>query len=333
MKGIDISNNNSIYNFNAIKNDGVEVIIMKATEGCDFLDSNLEQNYQGAKSSGISHIGFYHFMSENTSPYEQANDFFNAINGKEYDIIPTLDIETNRQGRSASEITDRCIEFLNRFKELSGLDCMIYTGGYFGRDSLDNRIKGYKGWIAHYGVDTPMETGFTVVGHQYSESGSVSGINGNCDMNNFTEDILINGVSYSPTIQSNGSISSGTMGIVTASTLNVRNMPNGNIIGQLSNGEKVKIDRQDGNWFSIFFGEHGGYVSIDYVNIITETSLDGVIGTVTASTLNVRDSIEGNIIGQLSNGEQVKLCRKEQNWYHIYYGDSGAWVSADYIAI
>ncbi len=77
-----------------------------------------------------------------------------------YNCIPALDIEVNNYGRSAGEITDRCLKFLNRFKELSGIDCMIYTGGYFGRDNLDGRIKGYKGWIAHYGVDYPMDTGF-----------------------------------------------------------------------------------------------------------------------------------------------------------------------------
>ena len=94
-------------------------------------------------------------------------------------------------GRTSKEITDRCLEFLRRFKELSGLDCMIYTGGYFGRDNLDSRIKNYKVWIAHYGVETPMDTGFSnVVGHQYTENGYVEGV-GKVDMNNFTEGIFI----------------------------------------------------------------------------------------------------------------------------------------------
>ena len=37
-----------------------------------------------------------------------------------------------------------------------------------------------------------MATGFiNVVGHQYTENGSISGINGNVDVNNFTNGILI----------------------------------------------------------------------------------------------------------------------------------------------
>mgnify|MGYP004498743593 CR=1 FL=1 len=190
MKGIDVSSHNGNINFGEVKESGVEVAIIKATEGVDFIDSYLDRHYQGAKSVGLN-IGFYHFMSEKTDPVRQAEDFWNSIKNKEYNVIPTLDIEVNNYGRSAGEITDRCLTFLNRFKELSGKDCMIYTGGYFGRDNLDSRIKGYKGWIAHYGVDYPMNTGFPVVGHQYTETGRVPGINGNVDMNNFNEGIFL----------------------------------------------------------------------------------------------------------------------------------------------
>ncbi|MGM9977830.1 MAG: GH25 family lysozyme [Clostridium sp.] len=190
MKGIDVSNNNGGIDFLKVKNTGIEVIIIKATEGVDWIDPYLEKHYNGACGKGFS-IGFYHFMSEKTNPSKQAEDFYNAIKDKEYNVLPCLDIETNNYGRTPKEITDRCLEFLRRFKELSGLDCMIYTGGYFGRDNLDSRIKNYKAWIAHYGVETPMDTGFSnVVGHQYTENGYAEGV-GKVDMNNFTEGIFI----------------------------------------------------------------------------------------------------------------------------------------------
>lgn len=190
MKGIDVSSHNGNINWNSVKNDGVEVVIIKATEGVDFVDSMVNQHYTGAKSVGLN-VGFYHFMSEKTNPVKQAEDFDNCIKDKSYNVMPCLDIEVNNYGRSATQITDRCLTFINRFKELSGQDCMIYTGGYFGRDNLDSRIKCYPGWIAHYGVSSPMETGFNVVGHQYTETGHVNGINGNVDMNNFNESIFL----------------------------------------------------------------------------------------------------------------------------------------------
>lgn len=191
MRGIDIANCDGVIDFKKVKDAGIETIIIKATEGVDFVDSNLEVNYKGAKAQGFN-LGFYHFMSEKTGPAAQAQDFWNAIKDKEFNIYPVLDVETNNLNRSCTEISDRCLEFLEEFKKLSNLDCIIYSGGFFARDNLDDRVKRYLGWIAHYGVNKPMETGFKVVGHQYSETGKVPGINANVDMDNFTEDIFIN---------------------------------------------------------------------------------------------------------------------------------------------
>lgn len=190
MKGIDISMHNGTIDFTKVKDDNVEVIIIKATEGVDYIDPKFEEYYNQCNNMGFK-LGFYHFMSEKTSPAIQAQDFYNAIKNKSFQVIPVLDIETNTYGRSCTEISNRCIEFLDEFKKLSGYDCVIYTGGYFGRDLLDSRVKRYKGWIAHYGVTNPMNNGFTIVGHQYSETGHVNGIYGSVDMNTFYNDILI----------------------------------------------------------------------------------------------------------------------------------------------
>lgn len=191
MKGIDISMHNGTVDFNKVKEAGISAVYIKATEGVSYVDPSYKTYLNGIKNTGLLY-GMYHFMSEKTSPTQQAIDFYNAIKDTGYTLIPCLDIESNTLGRTATEITDRCLEFLNKFYELTKQECVIYTGGYFGRDMLDSRIKGYKAWIAHYGVSTPMKTGFSnVVGHQYTEEGSVKGINGNVDLNNFTDEIKL----------------------------------------------------------------------------------------------------------------------------------------------
>ena len=52
----------------------------------------------------------------------------------------------------------------------------------------------YPLWIAHYGVLTPGSNPIwnSWVGFQYSSTGSVPGVSGNCDMNEFTKGILLN---------------------------------------------------------------------------------------------------------------------------------------------
>ncbi|OOV53060.1 N-acetylmuramoyl-L-alanine amidase [Clostridium botulinum D/C] len=68
------------------------------------------------------------------------------------------------------------------------------------------------------------------------------------------------------------SIQKEIYGIVTASALNVRDGAsiNSKKIGKLLKGEKVHIFKNYGEWLSIYFGEHGGYVSSKYVKIIKQ---------------------------------------------------------------
>ena len=63
-------------------------------------------------------------------------------------------------------------------------------------------------------------------------------------------------------------VSTATYKTVTASVLNVRGGRSiaNSIVGKLKKGEKVKIDKNfpDG-WTSIYFGNHGGFVSTQYL--------------------------------------------------------------------
>ena len=250
---------NGAIDFNKVKNSDIKVVIIKATEGVNYIDPFFERHYKGANNVGLN-IGFYHFMSEKTSPTQQAKDFWNAIKDKKFNVLPCLDIETNNLIRSKTQISDRCIEFLNEFKRLSGYDCMIYTGGYFGRDLLDDRVKKYPGWIAHYGVNKPMENGFKVVGHQYTEDGRTPGVNGNVDLNNFYDGIFING--NRPIQEPSKSSSSyklvpqnGECTIV-VDKLNIREKPStsSDIVGAYYRNEKVTydyyVDNEGYRWIS-----------------------------------------------------------------------------------
>ena len=257
FKGIDISVHNGEINWREIKNSDVKVVIIKATEGVDFVDKMLENHYKGANSVGLN-VGFYHFMSEKTSPLQQARDFWNAIKDKKFNVLPCLDIEVNEYKRSRIQISDRCIEFLEEFKRISGYDCMIYTGGFFGKDLLDDRVKKYPGWIAHYGVNKPMQTGFKVVGHQYTEEGKTLGVNGYVDLNNFYDGIFINGNTpvEKPSESSNKLVSQNGVCTVIVDKLNIREKPstNSKIVGSYNRGESVYydyyIDSEGYRWIS-----------------------------------------------------------------------------------
>lgn len=71
-----------------------------------------------------------------------------------------------------------------------------------------------------------------------------------------------------PTQTANQSpVQSEQYGTVTADVLNVRSGRGTNypVIGQVKRGTKLKIDQKMGDWYSVYFGQHGGFVSAKYI--------------------------------------------------------------------
>ncbi|ACD21988.1 MULTISPECIES: GH25 family lysozyme [Clostridium] len=191
MKGIDISNHNGIINFTSVKSSGINLVYIKATEGTTYQDSMLNQYYNGANSEGLK-TGFYHFLVGTSAPESQAQNFYDNIKEKTNDLKPCLDIEKN-----GFDVMDFALRFIKKFESLSNLPLCIYSYPYFINDNLDSRLAKYPLWVANYGVQTPISNdvwGDSYVGHQYSETGNVNGINGNVDLNTFYDGILVNKV-------------------------------------------------------------------------------------------------------------------------------------------
>jgi uncharacterized protein YraI len=121
------------------------------------------------------------------------------------------------------------------------------------------------------------------------------------------------------------------IGSCRADVLNVRSSPeikDGNVIGKLKKGDPVKIGFRKGNWWNIFYGDHGGWVSADYV------AVEPMQMRVNATMLNVRSAPavkDGNIIGKLNIGDPVKAGWIENGWANIYFGSGGGYVSAEYL--
>ena len=251
-QGIDISNWQGNVDFNQVKNSGIKIVYMKASEGTNYKDTSLEQNYSNAKGQGLK-VGFYHFFRGDA--IGEARWFVECIKNKVSDCLLALDIESDC-GMDASTLTSACITFLEEVKRLTGKNVVVYTYTSFANGALDSRLSKYPVWIAHYGVNTPGDNPIwsSWVGFQYSDQGQVSGVSGNCDVDEFTNGIFNGEV----TLEKNE-------GIVTADVLNVRNKPDGAIIGTLTNGQVIKIDKKVDNWYSIYFGNSGGYVSSNYI--------------------------------------------------------------------
>ena len=117
MKGIDISSyQGNIINFKAVKDSGVEVCIVKATEDVVYTNKYFDIQTSGALNSGLN-VGFYHFFRGNG--VAEADYFCNAIEPykNRMTIKPVIDVEV-----AMEDINNQVLLFINRVKERLGVD-------------------------------------------------------------------------------------------------------------------------------------------------------------------------------------------------------------------
>jgi N-acetylmuramoyl-L-alanine amidase len=115
---------------------------------------------------------------------------------------------------------------------------------------------------------------------------------------------------------------------VVTSGVNVRISPSlsGELVGSLIKGSRVVVYSQSNGWAQIQFNGTNSWVSSEYLefanqssNNSTDPSLPQV--TVTASTLSIRDSgsLNGEIIGQVLEGQKFTILEESNNWVKIEY--------------
>lgn len=199
--GIDISKWQGTIDFKRVKEDGIDVVYIKATQGSDYIDSYFERNYKGAKENNLK-IGLYHFLTaRDTEEARDEADFFSSvISKKQVDCRLAMDFEAfGRLNRA--EINEISKAFLERVKEKTGKEMVIYSDSSNARDIFDEELaKKYPIWVAEYGVREPFSNGKwqSWVGFQYADNGRIRGIRGLVDKDYYTSGIFLSDTSKVP---------------------------------------------------------------------------------------------------------------------------------------
>ena len=192
-KGIDVSKYQGDINWQAVKADGVEYAFVRLGirgygSGKIVLDENFADNMQGANEAGVK-AGVYFFTQAVTVEEAQEEAAFVIENLAAYDVpYPVVfDVEmiTGQDGRANNltmqERTDITIAFCEAVKA-AGYTPMIYGNVKCFTKMLDmTKLEQYEKWYAFY--DKYMYFPYEVSMWQYSEKGTVDGIEGTVDMN------------------------------------------------------------------------------------------------------------------------------------------------------
>ena len=195
-EGIDVSNWQGFIDYTEVRNAGIDIVYIKASQGSNIKDHYFETNYQNAKAAGLK-VGFYHFLTATTEEeaVEEANFFASVITGKTPDCKLVLDYEIFG-GADVTTINQIAETFMSTVQEITGKEIILYSDlsnaqDVFGTDLAEK----YELWIAYYGNYNNLshyQTNWTeYIGVQFSDTGNIDGISGDVDRDLFTVDILL----------------------------------------------------------------------------------------------------------------------------------------------
>ena len=202
-KGIDVSEWQGEIDFARVKEAGIEVVYIRAGQGFSYEDAQFERNYEQARRYGFK-IGVYHYMTARSveAARTQTQFFVSLISGKQIDCRLAMDFESFGS-LSRSQINEIALAYMEEVKRLSGKEVVVYSNTYDATYVFNSEVAREPLWVAQYGVSEPQDNGNweNWVGYQYSSTGRVSGINGNVDLDEFTEDILLDTVEEVPEVE------------------------------------------------------------------------------------------------------------------------------------
>jgi lysozyme len=181
---IDLSHYNPVTSFTQVQQGGILGVIHKATEGTGWSDPTYASRKPEALAAGLL-WGAYHF-GVNEDGAAQANYFLSIVKPGPNDLL-ALDFEENSSSQMTITQAEQFVtEVYNQTGRYPGFYSDALAGNMLG--STQNPVLANCWfWRAEYGGSSPSvpATWPTWTMWQYTESGTVPGIQGSCDRDTF----------------------------------------------------------------------------------------------------------------------------------------------------
>lgn len=372
-KGIDVSKWQGRIDWKAVKSSGFDFAVIRigyrGENGKIFKDDCADYNIQQAIKNNIL-VGVYFFSTavSETEAVKEAKWTVEAVKSYPisypivYDCEGYEKTDSRMYSLTKAERTDNAVAFLSEIKS-SGYDGMFYSSATEMTDSRNwdmARIENdYKVWVAYYpataypGVKFPVYSGEYDM-WQYTNSGTVSGVDGKTDMivSYFSAKKGTAKSSQKPPVASVPEIKDDTYtavnDTVTAKDLvNLRDSDStkGNIVATLKNGETLKRTATGSNgWSKLTYNGKTVYAVTSYLTTDLEYKTpqedDGfkkVDEKVTAKSItNLRSvpssSDASTVVYTLKNGEIAKrIGISDSGWSKVTYKGKTLYAVTSYL--
>lgn len=192
-KGIDVSYHQGEIDWNRVKEAGYEFAFIRIAyrgygeEGKLRADSMALANIDGASAAGLD-VGVYVFSQavSESEAVEEADFVTELLDGRKLELPVVFDPEhiegdeARTDSVTGEQFTANTKAFCKRIKK-AGYEPMFYSNMVWEAEVLDlGKLAKYPIWYADY--ESVPQTPYAFRFWQYSESGTVDGVDGNVDL-------------------------------------------------------------------------------------------------------------------------------------------------------
>lgn len=180
--GVDVSAHQAEIDMNVLKEQNIEFIYIKATEGSTWQDDRFAENWVNAKKAGLW-SGAYHFFSYDSEGKTQAENFIKTVGptlkGR---LLPAVDVEyygdKEQNPPARADVIKELRTYLEMIENQYGVKPVIYTRSDIYEKYLKGEFDEYKKWMSS--VYTPLSWNYKDDWYiwQYLNRGELKGYTG-----------------------------------------------------------------------------------------------------------------------------------------------------------
>lgn len=169
-------------------------VIIKVSEGTDYINPYLHQQRMGAHAAGIKNVGLYDYGKPSRNTGQAEADFFMQCIGNDGGILPgefyCLDVEDTKVSPTA-DLDAYVLDKAGRIARPSGLPIIVYSGSWYTVPhnlNRDPKLATLGLWWSNPGSALPLtpepwrSQGKNILMWQYDWHGRIPGIIGDVDL-------------------------------------------------------------------------------------------------------------------------------------------------------
>ena len=181
VHGLDISHHQEKVNWTLVDKK-YKFIILKATEGQNFLDTDFLYNWNNARLNGFV-VGAYHFFVMTSSGEAQADFYISKVPDSEKTLPPIIDLEISTKKYKKPDVTEHLRVMVEKLEKHYKKRVIFYVNyntynAYIKGEFPENKI-----WITDYKYFPKIDEENRWIIWQVSRRGRIEGIPGFTDKN------------------------------------------------------------------------------------------------------------------------------------------------------